>query len=147
MNKCQNCKNNCCGNKFIGLKSAFKHTNSDIFCQILLSQEEVNKIVEFGGEKYIESKGNKSYISLNEDNSCKAFKNGKCDIYDVRPYVCQLYPFYFDPFCGIVIDKNCEKYQLLDFNEYTYKTKQKILNLLKKRIKFFEELYKNDEKN
>ena len=112
MNKCKNCKNNCCGNKFVGLKNAFKHQNSDMFCQILLSQEEVNRIVEFGGEKYIESKNGKNYISLNEDKSCNAFKNGKCDIYNVRPDVCQLYPYYFDPFCGIVIDKNCNKYDL-----------------------------------
>ncbi len=44
---------------------------------------------------------------INEDFSCSALKNGKCYIYDVRPDVCKLYPYYFDPFCGLCIDKNC----------------------------------------
>lgn len=147
MNKCEKCKKNCCGNKFIGLKEAFKNSDPNIFCQILLSQEEVNRIVEYGGEKYIEHNNGISYMSLNQDNSCKAFKDGKCDIYNVRPDVCKLYPFYFDPFCGIVIDKNCEKYTLEDFDKYSVEDKQKIFTLLKKRIKFFEELNKNNEKD
>jgi len=38
MNKCDNCPNNCCGNNFVGLANAFKHSNGNLFNQILLSE-------------------------------------------------------------------------------------------------------------
>ncbi len=147
MNKCKDCKNKCCGSKFLGLKESFKYPKPDLFCQLLLSQEEVDRIVEYGGKDFIEHRDGKSYIALNPDNSCKAFTNGKCAIYDVKPDVCNLYPYFFDPFCGIVLDKNCEKYGVEDFNELTKEERLRIFDILKKRLEFFEEeeLNKNDE--
>ena len=143
MNKCKNCTKNCCGNKFIGLKDAFKHTNPDIFCEILLSNEEVKRIKEFGAEKYIEKKADGRYcIALNDDISCKAFKGGKCEIYPVRPDVCKLYPFYFDPFAGVLVDKNCQCYSQEDFDSLDEEGKKQIFDLLKARIKYFEKQHK-----
>lgn len=142
MGKCDGCKRNCCGNKFEGLEKAFKHENPDIFDQILLSQEEVDRITDFGGEKYIEYKNGLPYITLNNDCSCRAFKDGKCEIYEVRPDVCKLYPFYFDPFAGILVDKNCKGYVQEDFNNASADEKEKIFNLVKNRIELFEKTSK-----
>ena len=86
MNKCQNCKNNCCGNKFIGLKSAFKHTNSDIFCQILLSQEEVNRIVEFGGEIFM-TNGSHGCLNLPLDSAAAIYNY----VHTGYPVICYYY--------------------------------------------------------
>lgn len=131
MNKCDNCPNNCCGNNFIGLANSFKHSNGDLFNQILLSEEEVEDIVKNFGDEYIEYVDNMPFIALNEDRSCKAFKNGRCSIYKSRPDVCKLYPYYFDPFGGIFIDKNCA------FFEENEADKKDILALINKRIKLF----------
>lgn len=145
MNRCAKCKNNCCSNKFIGLKEAFKHTAPDVFVQILLSNKEAERIRKAGGEKYLEQKNGVYCMSLNPDYSCKAYKNGICDIYEARPDVCKLYPFFFDPFAGLVLDKNCDKYTLEDLNQYSIEDKQKILDIIHERLKFFEELNKTNK--
>ena len=92
MSKCDNCPNNCCGNNFVGLANAFKYSNGDLFNQILLSEEELEDIVNNYGDEYIEYIDNMPFISLNKDRSCKAFKNGKCSIYKSRPDVLQSLP-------------------------------------------------------
>lgn len=140
MGKCDGCNRNCCGNKFQGLERAFKHDNPDIFDQIILSKDEVKRIVKAGGEKYIEYINGLPCITLNEDCSCKAFENGLCKIYEVRPDVCKLYPFYFDPFAGILVDKNCKGYYQSDFDKAPLATKKKIFELVKNRVKLFEEI-------
>lgn len=142
MGKCDGCNRNCCGNKFAGLEKAFKHTNPDIFDQIFLSDAEVKRIVKAGGEKYIEYIDGHACITLNEDCSCKAFKNGKCEIYAVRPDVCKLYPFYFDPFAGVLVDKNCKGFEQEDFDNADIKTKKEIFKLIKNRVKYFEDRIK-----
>ncbi len=142
MNKCLNCNNNCCSRKFVGLKDSFKHVSSDKFCQILLSENEVERIKRCGGEKYIEKKDGIYRIALNPDNSCKASNNGICDIYDARPDVCKLYPFFFDPFAGLVVDKNCSKYTIEDLENCSVEEKQEIFELLQSRLDFFKELNK-----
>ena len=135
MGVCDNCKNNCCSKNFIGLVNSFKNNDSNLFNQILLTEEEKTRIVKSGGEKYIEYIDGSPYISLNDDRSCKAFKDGKCLIYSVRPDVCKLYPFYFDPFGGLFIDKNCsciEEDELLD--------KEEMFELISNRVKLFAQL-------
>ena len=131
MSKCDNCPNNCCGNNFVGLANAFKYSNGDLFNQILLSEEELEDIVNNYGDEYIEYIDNMPFISLNKDRSCKAFKNGKCSIYKSRPDVCKLYPYYFDPFGGIFIDKNCMSFEEDEFD------KKEVFDLINKRIKLF----------
>ena len=54
MAKCDNCPNNCCGNNFVGMANAFKHSNGDLFNQILLSDDELENIVQNFGDEYIE---------------------------------------------------------------------------------------------
>ncbi len=129
--RCENCPNNCCGNNFVGLANAFKHSNGDLFNQILLSDDELEAIVNNFGDEYIEYIDGMPFVALNKDRSCKAFINGKCAIYNARPDVCKLYPYYFDPFGGIFIDKNCA-----DFEEDEI-DKKDIFDLINKRIKLF----------
>lgn len=131
MAKCDNCPNNCCGNNFVGMANAFKHSNGDLFNQILLSDDELENIVKNFGAEYIEYIHGMPFVALNKDRSCKAFKNGRCSIYKSRPDVCKLYPYYFDPFGGIFIDKNCTDFEEDEFD------KEEIFKLVNNRIKLF----------
>lgn len=131
MGKCDNCKNNCCGNNFIGMANAYKHSNGDLFNQILLSDDELEDILENFGDEYIEYIEGMPFIALNKDRSCKAFKNGRCSIYHSRPDVCKLYPYYFDPFGGVFVDKNCPGFDEEQFD------KKDVFDLVNKRIKLF----------
>ncbi len=134
---CKKCLKNCCGDGFLGLSNSFKTTNNQKFCQILLSEEEAGRIKEFcgGSDSLLSYEDVVACIKLNADNSCPAFKNGVCQIYSVRPDVCRLYPFYFDPFCGICVDKNCPY-----FNEEDRFDKKEIFEILKRRINLFEKI-------
>ena len=142
MGNCAGCKRNCCGNKFQGLEKSFKHSNPDLFDQIILSKAEVARIKKIGAEQYIEYINGLPCITLNKDNSCKAFKDGMCTIYDARPDVCRLYPFYFDPFVGILIDKNCPGFEADEFEKADPEFKKEIFKLVKNRVKLFEEIEK-----
>lgn len=143
-NKCKNCKHNCCSKSFKGMAQCFNGKNYKTFSQILLSEQESKNIKEYcalhnlyGGDenKLIVCKDNLYYVKLNDNNSCPAYCNGVCTIYDVRPDVCRLYPYYFDPFCGICIDKNCPCINKIDdINE--------IYDILKRRITLFEKIEK-----
>ncbi len=79
---------------------------------------------------------NRYILKLNEDNSCKAYKDGKCTIYNFRPMVCRLYPFYFDPFSGVFIHKDC----CGDFKKYLQENKLEILKMIKARVDYFIDL-------
>lgn len=138
-NLCEHCPNNCCGNKFVGLANALKENDMESeFYSIQLSEKEAQKIEEkYANFNLIEHTKNGKFLKLNKDHSCKAYANGICQIYDARPDVCKLYPFYFDPFCGICVDKNCPCFDKVDGND-----KKEIYELLKKRIKFFEKIDK-----
>lgn len=133
MQKClgEKCPNNCCSNKFRGLSKALSNLDSSKFVQIQLNEEEVKKIKCAGREDLLENKKGEYFLKLNDDNSCSAFKNGQCSIYDIRPDVCRLYPYYFDPFCGICIDRNCPGDFSLDIS------KNEIYNLLNNRISLY----------
>lgn len=131
IDKCSKCKNNCCGKNFIGLKNAFKNKDGKLFNQILLDENERKKIINAGYEKFIEKIGDNYFIALNKDRSCKAFSHGKCSIYNVRPDVCKLYPFYFDPFGGVFVDKNCPCYQDTDLKSAN------VYSLIENRLKLF----------
>lgn len=134
MGDCSNCKANCCSNVFKGLSEALissNHRNGD-FVLIRLSKEEEEEIIRNGFKQYINYTEDGVYLKLNEDNSCTAFKDGKCLIYNVRPVVCRLYPYYFDSFCGICIDKNCKGNFKLDDD-----AKRGAYKLLEKRLKDF----------
>ncbi len=132
---CESCKRNCCGHNFVGLANSFKSHDKDLFNQILLTEEEEYRIKKKYGDKFIEYIDGLPYMSLNKDRSCKAFCNNKCLIYDERPDVCKLYPYYFDPFGGVFIDKNCPNFE--DDGSFD---KEKIFELLSNRIKLFSKL-------
>ena len=81
-------------------------------------------------------------IAIDENNVCPAFKNGRCLIYNVRPDVCRLYPFYFDNFSGLFVHKDCPA----DFSFELETNKLEILELIKKRVNFFIDMERNKNK-
>ena len=135
MQKClkEKCPNHCCSNRFKGMSAALKNTDDRLFLEIQLNNNEVKRIIENGKNDLIVNIDGKSYLKLNSDNSCSAFLNGKCSIYEIRPDVCKLYPYYFDPFYGICIDKNCPGEFDLNIS------KREFYELLNNRIDLFDE--------
>lgn len=150
MQRClgEQCPNHCCSNKFKGLSSALINEDDSKFAQIQLGEEEVKRIIEKSGRKdLIERKNGNSFLKLNDDFSCSALVNGKCSIYDVRPDVCKLYPYYFDPFCGLCIDKNCPGNFDLDIPQgEIYHLLNNRINLYNKFDHFFFDGYDIDNK-
>lgn len=132
---CDKCNRHCCSNKFTGLAEGLKREHQEEFVQIMLDEEEIKRIKDAGHEKFIEKIGDNYYLALNSDYSCKAFEDGLCSIYEVRPDVCKLYPYYFDPFCGLAVDKNCPgNFDLEDVDkDEVYDILQKRMNLFKKK--------------
>jgi len=129
---CNECERHCCSNRFTGLAGALKRNAQDEFVQIMLDKKEVKKLKKYGYDNFIEKIGDDFYLALNPDFSCKAFKDGLCSIYEARPDVCRLYPYYFDPFCGIAIDRNCPgNFDLEDAD------KKEIYDILKRRMELF----------
>ena len=133
MQRClgEKCPNHCCSNKFKGLSQALINEDDSKFVQIQLDDEEVKRIIDKGRKDLIESKDGNYFLKLNDDFSCSALSNGKCSIYDIRPDVCKLYPYYFDPFCGLCIDKNCPGYFDLNIPQ------NDMYNLLNNRINLY----------
>ncbi len=132
-NKClgAKCPNHCCSEKFIGLSASLEYDDVIDSGMPLLSEEEYKKILDAGKEEYVSIIDGKPYLKVYDDNLCAAFKDGKCLIYDVRPDVCKIYPFYFDQSCGFCKDKNCPgNFTLDDLTPEHYE-------LLKKRIDLF----------
>jgi len=141
----KNCPNHCCSNKFKGLSSALRNEDDSKFVQIQLNDEEVKKIVERGRKDLVESIDGNYYLKLNEDFSCLALENGECSIYDARPDICKLYPYYFDPFCGFCIDKNCPgNFDLNIQQNDIYELLNNRINLYNKSQHFFFDGYDID---
>ena len=96
------------------------------------------------GNKIFREGGGGAYcLALGDDNECKAFKNGRCSIYDVRPDVCKLYPFYFDVFSGLFVHKDCPSNLEKELRE----NEIELLKLVRKRIDFFIERAENIKKD
>jgi Fe-S-cluster containining protein len=79
--KCTKCKEklNCC--------QLFDKLNSPS-----LSEEEVNIIKEKYTD-FLDNTCNNTYTIKTINNTCIFYKNNKCEIYDIRPLDCRLYPF------------------------------------------------------
>ncbi|MBR3280448.1 MAG: S-adenosylmethionine decarboxylase [Clostridia bacterium] len=139
------CNNHCCTSRFKGLSESLINKDKSKFVQILLSKEEVNRITECGYKRLIQKVDDQYYLKLNNDFSCSAYKNGKCIIYDSRPDVCKIYPYYFDPFCGICKDKNCPgNFEIDTQSDEIYKLLENRINLFKNPSHHFFDGYEID---
>ena len=59
-------------------------------------------------------------MALEQDGTCKAFKDGRCTIHDFSPTLCKAFPFYFDMFSGLCAIR-CEGFSdsyWTDFEQY-----------------------------
>ena len=46
---CKDCENNCCSNKFVGLSKSLKGKSESEFSQILLDEENLERLKNFDG--------------------------------------------------------------------------------------------------
>ena len=104
--KAERCKHSCCG-PFEGITKELCNIDRRPFDEIVLTEEDYRKIYDNGYSDLVE-KGysdemKKEYykMALEEDGTCKAWKNGRCTIHDFSPTLCQAFPFYFDMFSGL----------------------------------------------
>ena len=140
---CEKCNKSCCSGAFQGLKNNSQNNEGGKFTQILLSKDEAQQIIDAGFANIVKSAGGGCFcIAIDENNVCPAFKNGRCLIYNVRPDVCRLYPFYFDNFSGLFVHKDCPA----DFSFELETNKLEILELIKKRVNFFIDMERNKNK-
>lgn len=110
------CECSCCG-PFSGVSGELGSIDNRPFDEIVLTPEDVKGFKKHGCEHLIEEgyspvMGKKYYkIALEEDGTCKAFKDGRCTIHEFSPTLCKAFPFYFDMFaglCAIECDGVCE---------------------------------------
>lgn len=100
------CKHSCCG-PFAGISNEISNIDNRPFDEIVLTPEDREKLIQNGCEHlieegYSEQMGKKYYkMALEENGTCKAFKNGKCTIHEFSPTLCKAFPFYFDMFSGL----------------------------------------------
>lgn len=104
--KAENCKHSCCG-PFAGVSSEICSLDKRPFDEIVLTDEDYNTLCERGYEGLTEEAYSeitcKKYhkMALEQDGTCKAWKDGRCSIHDVSPTLCKAFPFYFDMFAGL----------------------------------------------
>ena len=126
--KAEHCQHSCCG-PFEGITKELCSIDRRPFDEIVLTEEDYRKIYENGyadlvAEGY-SGEMQKAYYKmvLEEDGTCKAWKNGRCIIHDFSPTLCRAFPFYFDMFSGLCAI-NCEGFSddtwtdLEDYREY-----------------------------
>ena len=100
------CQSSCCG-PFAGITSNLTSIDERPFEEIVLTDEDYNKIYSSGHAELIEEAvsehmGKKYYkMALEKDGTCKALCNGLCTINDIKPTLCKAFPFYFDMFSGL----------------------------------------------
>ena len=141
--KAEDCKHCCCG-PFEGISKELCNIEHRPFDEIVLTDEDYRVICENGKEDLIEEGyseiAKKKYykMALEQDGTCKAWKNGRCSIHDFSPTLCQAFPFYFDMFSGLcTID--CEGFSddnWTDLSEY-----KEYIDRAQKMYKFWIDFY------
>jgi len=102
----KNCNNHCC-KSFKKQSKEFKNHYAclkDIdYNEIILIEDEIKKFHKNEIKKIYDE----YYLSIKNDGFCPFLENEKCNIYNKRPAMCKAYPFYFDPFRGMGVDRKC----------------------------------------
>lgn len=147
--KCKqaHCQHSCCG-PFEGITKELCSIDRRPFDEIVLTAEDYQKIYENGYvdlvEKGYSEEMQKEYykMALEEDGTCKAWKNGRCSIHEFSPTLCQAFPFYFDMFSGLCAI-SCEGFSddcWTDLKDY-----QSYFDNAKKMYEFWLEFYTESE--
>ena len=103
MEHCQHC---CC-KTFEGLTDKISSIDKRPFDEIILTEEDRMRIYESGYPELIDEAvspitGRVYYrMNLHPDGTCKAYRNGRCNINSFKPTLCKAFPFYFDMFTGL----------------------------------------------
>ena len=100
------CVHSCCG-PFAGITSELSSLEHRPFDEIVLTKKDYEALYSAGYAHLIEQKHSKEMqkpyytMALEADGTCKAFANGCCSIYSLRPTLCRAFPFYIDMFSGL----------------------------------------------
>ena len=81
-------------------------------------------------------------LKTKNNDECIFLENGKCSVYDIRPTICQLYPYWFEEVKGkveLIIHQGCEYCKLIDedheHTKLTVKQKNDLIKTAKRVIK------------
>lgn len=100
------CQSSCCG-PFCGVSNDLVNLDERPFEEIVLTPEDYTRIYAAGYADLIEEgfskvTGKKYFkMALEPNGTCRAFSRGLCSINDIKPTLCQAFPFYFDIFSGL----------------------------------------------
>lgn len=107
--KCRSekCLDSCCG-VFEGFSDKLLSVDARSFTDIILTQQDVEKICGSDFEKYVFIGKDGIYrIRTSEQGICSAYKSGKCVMNDLKPTICRCFPLYLDAFVGLCVLKEC----------------------------------------
>ena len=123
----EKCANSCCGPKF-----SDKNVRGiwDVPHELIpLLFEEMSEIVSrFGPGPIMRHADGMFYIRLKKDGSCPFWRDGICNIQDMKPAICRAYPLMdLDSSIGVVMDSRCPGFveaerQAVVLDHHTYAT-------------------------
>ena len=141
--KAENCQHSCCG-PFDGISKELCSMDSRPFDEIVLTDEDYRRLCQNGCAELTEEGysevAKKPYhkMALEENGTCKAWKDGRCLIHQFSPTLCKAFPFYFDMFSGLCAIE-CEGFSdeiWADLSDY-----QQFIDNARKMYRFWLEFY------
>ena len=146
--KCLNCENHCCIGDyatFLTLNDAKRISEEtgipvDEFCfyaPICADKEGHEELMQSKDHTYFDfsQSGNILQLKANKDKSCFFLKDKKCAIYNTRPLICRIFPFWYKKVkneINIIIDDDFFKggKTVESLNSIFYGNNFKIVNLI-----------------
>ena len=102
----KSCPKNCCC-EFDGFHSLLLPLCGVSHRDIVLLTKDVEALESLSKEDLIVRKEGYCFLRTHDNGLCYAYVDGGCSIYEHRPILCRAYPFYFDLFTGLCLDKSC----------------------------------------
>lgn len=138
----EKCTKSCCA-EFDGISPFLTSAEGRSFTQIPLTPDDYSKIVEAGFIEYtVTTQDGNNFIRTEQNGTCKAWINGTCALYSVRPTVCKAFPLYIDMFSGLCVITDCDgvEYSPNSNKEWTSELEAAI-KMYKYWISYYEQIY------
>lgn len=101
------CIHSCCG-EFDGISPLLRSLEGRRFSDIVLTPQDAARLLTSKYSQLIYRDEDGLYkIKTDADGACRAFKDHKCVINDIKPTVCKAYPLYLDMFIGLCVLNDC----------------------------------------
>ena len=102
-----NCPEGCCG-AYSGFSKYLSSVDKREFKEIVLTDRDASLLKNSKYSEYVYQGSDGLFrIYTSEDGCCKAYRNGKCSIEELKPTICKCYPLYLDIFVGICSILSC----------------------------------------